>query len=240
MLQRSITSLFLLILTLCTFAQDNWQATQEKLIRERINQFVNDVNQSNVDGFVDAFSDQLYSPETKSSIKASVIQRDKTFQTKYAIHINAIKVDQKMAYEEGWFRNELIPKNGGESVIQEFDFLDVWELESDGQWRIVKAMKKERLLKTYKSLADLKGEPAQIAGNYATEKFPVNIKVTDSDQLVLIVNNGAPIKLKQTSKLTYELEGIAGAKLQFELGKGGLAQKAIMKQASGAVVAIRN
>ncbi len=239
MLRFSINTICLLCLTLYSVAQDDWQITQEKVIRERIDQFVESINSGDTEGFADAFSDKLYDPGTKAAIKTSVTQREETYQTKYSIQINEIKVDRNMAYEEGWFRNELIPKNGGESIIQEFDFLDVWELESDGKWRIIKAMKKERPLTTYKSLVNLKGELAQIVGSYATKQYPVDIKVTESNQVVLIVNNGAPIRLKPISKLEYELDGIAGAELLFEVGSNGIAQKAILKQATGEIVAQR-
>ncbi len=239
MIRFAITSACSLCMILQLAAQDNWRAEQEKIIRQRIDQFVLDVNSGNAEGFVDAFSDKLYSPQVKDGIKASVTQRSEVYEIDYEIHLNDVKVDNKMAYEEGWFRSVLVPKKGGESVVQEFDFLDVWELEEDGQWRIVKAMKKERPLAEYKTSSSLSGEPAQIAGAYKTAKFPVDIKVTASDQLVLIVNNGSPIKLKKKSDLTYLLEGVAGAELRFEIGDGGFADKAIMKQATGEVVASR-
>lgn len=235
----SITSLCLLSLTISAFSQKAWKVEHEKQIRQRITQFVDDINTANAEGFVDAFSDKLYSASTKEALKASVIERSKYYDVRYSIHLNEVKVDQKMAFEEGWFRSELLPKKSGDPIIQEFDFLDVWALESDGKWRIVKAMKKERPLKEYKAMEDLTGETAQIAGSYATDKFPVDIKITTSDQIVLIVNNGSPIKLKKTSALKYNLEGVSGAELRFELGKDGIAEKAIMKQPNGEVVADR-
>ena len=220
-------------------AQNNKQIEEEKIIRSRIDRFVDAINNVNADEFIDTFSDKLYSVETKKGLKASVLDRAKYYDINYSIHLKEVKVDHKMAYEQGWFRSELIPKNGADPVIQEFDFLDVWELENDGKWRIVKAMKKERPLKEYKPLEELTGDLAKIAGQYSTEKFPVDIKVTTSNQLVLIVNNGSPISLTKVDELTYNLDGVSGAELQFELGSNGVASKAIMKQANGNVVANR-
>lgn len=239
MIRITITLLFTMFSLVSLMAQNNWQIEQEKIIRERIERFVEAINTADEDVFSDTFSDKLYSVETKKRLKASVIERANFYTINYYIHLKEIKVDDKMAYEEGWFRSELIPKNGSEHVIQEFDFLDVWELENDGKWRIVKAMKKERPLNEYKSVSVLNGEYAKIAGSYATDKFPVDIKVTTSDQLVLVVNNGSPITLKKNGELSYSLDGVSGAELKFELGSTGVATKAIMKQANGDVIANR-
>ena len=239
MKQFTLTLILLVITVTNNFAQSSWQKEQEEIIRNRIDEFVKDVNSSNAEGFVDAFSDLLYSEKSKNAIKLSVAERAKVYDIKYSIHLKEVKVDEKMAYEEGWYRSELIPKDGSEPVIQEFDFLDIWALESDGKWRIVKAMKKERPLNDYKLLSELGGEDAKIAGAYSTDKVKVEIKVTVSNQLVLIVNNGSPIKLIKNGSLAYKLEGVSGAELVFEIGSDGLATKAIMKQANGDVIANR-
>ena len=234
------------ITTICLFCslsflngQNNSNKEKENIIRQRIEQFVIDVNNSNAEGFADTFSDKLYSQDTKTGIKSSIEKRGKLFDIKYTIHIKEIKVDNKMAYEEGWFRSELTPKKGGKTIIQEFDFLDVWELEKDNKWRIIKALKVERLIQEYKNISELTGEFPLIVGTFKSKKITVDIKVTNTNDLVLIVNGGAPIKLKKTSKLAYNLEGVPGAELSFELDNNGVANKAIMNQASGKVIANR-
>ena len=45
--------------------------------------------------------------------------------------------------------------------------------------------------------------------------------------------------MTKVDELTYNLDGVSGAELQFELGSNGVASKAIMKQANGNVVANR-
>lgn len=240
--ERSIKPSFVFVLvifiTKISLAQ-TYQVDQENAIKQRIDQFVDDVNNSNAEGFVDAFSDKLYSRESKQGIKQTISQRGAYYDIEYSIHIKEVRVDKKLAYEEGWYRNVLTPKNGGDKIIEQYDFLDVWELEADGKWRIIKALKVERPLNEYKLSTDLDGEMAIIAGSYKTEQLEVEIKINLNNQPVLIVSGGNPIILEKNAALTYELKGVPGALLRFEVGNEMKAAKAILTQASGEIVAKR-
>ncbi len=143
MLQHKLKSLVLVALLLTTSRMHAQTAGKkdEAVIKARIDQFVADFKSGNGAGFVDIFSDSYYSPQKKKGLIQSIEQMAQNYRIDYEIQVDEIKVDQDMAYEVGSFRSTLTPKAQGDVISESYDFLDVWERESDGKWRITKAMK---------------------------------------------------------------------------------------------------
>lgn len=136
--------LTLLVATQMQAQEDKERKRDEAIIKARIDQFVADFKSGNGEGFVDIFSDSYYAPEKKKGIIQSIQQMAQTYTIDYQIQVDEIKVDRDMAYEIGSYKSTLTPKAQGEIIRQAYDFLDIWEREEDGKWRITRAIKTKK------------------------------------------------------------------------------------------------
>lgn len=141
---RFTISLLTLLITMITNGQNSQQQKDAATIKARIEQFVKDFKSGNGEGFVDVFSDKYYSTEQKAGIIQSISQMAQSYTIDYEIKVDDIKVDRDMAYEIGSYTSTLTPKKQGDAIRETYDFLDVWEREADGKWRITKALKTKK------------------------------------------------------------------------------------------------
>lgn len=218
-------------------AQDKLQ--HEHQIRKLVNQYEAHVSKADAKAFVSMHSTKTYTPVELASIQAGINQRASLFDVTYDFTINSIYVGQELAYEEGQYKSRLTPKESGKEIHQAFDYLRVWQLNDQKQWQIAQLIENERPLDSYKSIDSLKGEHAQIAGTYHTENLEVEIKITISDQVVLIVNQGAPLQLFRVDEMEYQVDAVPGAIMRFTKVTSGIASQAILDQVSRKVVAER-
>lgn len=217
----------------------NKQQKKDKTqIEDRINQFVIDFKSGNGEGFADIFSDTYIPPEQKKAIAGSIKQMFDLYIIEYEININDIKVDVNMAYEEGWYRTTLTPRQQGDEIIEEYDFLDVWEKEN-GEWRITKALKTKRTTSTPKKPDDTSDDYSAFLGKYEVNGSILEIIKDDENQLALLSPGQPPIVLESTGANQFQLKGVPGATILFETGDGDSYDVLRLKQATGELVANR-
>src|SRR5207237_8755947 len=53
-----------------------------------------------------------------------------------AVTIIAIEFEGSTAYDHGWHKLTLTPKNGGAASTQRYRYFEKWRREPDGQWKI--------------------------------------------------------------------------------------------------------
>jgi len=53
-----------------------------------------------------------------------------------AVTIIAIEFEGSTAYDHGWHKLTLTPKNGGASSTQRYRYFEKWRRQLDGQWKI--------------------------------------------------------------------------------------------------------
>jgi ketosteroid isomerase-like protein len=121
----------------------------EAAISNRIADFARAFNAGDVNGVMAAFWDDFVSVESglptesgssalttwENSLKATFEHYDRNLK----IIGDQIKVSGNMAFERGSVDLVLIRKGGGEKVIENHRFLDVWE-KRRGQWKLIAVM----------------------------------------------------------------------------------------------------
>lgn len=128
-------------LSTCNLMGQSENNEAAKAIKKRVEQLIVDYNEGNGEDFADVFSEKFYPAAQKQAIKLNVEQVHQIYEVDYSIKLEKIAADSKMGYEKGVFTLKLIPKAGGDEVVQRWEFLDIWELEADGKWRITNAVK---------------------------------------------------------------------------------------------------
>ena len=103
-------------------------------------------NEGDVDGvlsvFGDAYSDMsvglasFYGPEAPAVLKHRLNELFASYKAQLAVTIISIRVNRPWAFDWGWHQLTLIPKKGGAPIITRTRYLEIWQKDADGQWKI--------------------------------------------------------------------------------------------------------
>jgi ketosteroid isomerase-like protein len=103
-------------------------------------------NQGNVKGvlavFADAYSDMsaglasFYGTEAKTVLKHRLKKLFMRYDVELAVTIISIRVQGPLAFDWGWHKLTLTPKKGGRSITTRTRYLEIWQKDAAGQWKI--------------------------------------------------------------------------------------------------------
>lgn len=159
----SPTSLLLVsfvCVALCAGAQTKSTDPDVAAIRKAIDQFIASYNTGRVDDLLKVYSadfvDMSQGEHTLRGRNAidDTAQRIRDTFRKFNPHLEVdteeIIVSGDYAFDRGELTVSLTPKAGGDPVIVKRRFLEVWRKESNGEWRVIRAM--DNAVSEHKSL----------------------------------------------------------------------------------------
>jgi uncharacterized protein (TIGR02246 family) len=92
--------------------------------------------------YADAYSDMsvglasFYGTEGRAVLKHRLKQLFAEYTAQLAVTIISIRVTGDWAFDWGWHNLTLTPKQGGMPVTRRTRYLEIWQKNSEGQWRI--------------------------------------------------------------------------------------------------------
>jgi ketosteroid isomerase-like protein len=103
-------------------------------------------NAGNVDLLLTAFADEFtdmssgtpsfFGADAKSIFRMRMTSLFKQHQATLIVTIIAIRVFSNAAFDYGWHRLTLTPREGGESTTTRKRYFETWQKTSSGEWKI--------------------------------------------------------------------------------------------------------
>jgi ketosteroid isomerase-like protein len=103
-------------------------------------------NDGDVEGVLSVFGDgysdmsaglaSFYGPEARAVLKHRLKELFARYKTLLAVTIISIRVNGPWAFDWGWHQLTLTPKKGGTPIIKRTRYLEIWQKDAQGQWRI--------------------------------------------------------------------------------------------------------
>lgn len=104
-------------------------------------------NNGDVEGalavFADGFGDMsaglasFYGPEARAVLRHRLRRTFAVYRVQLVVTIISIRVQGQWAFDWGWHKLILKPKKRGKSVTTRKRFLEIWQKQADGEWKIV-------------------------------------------------------------------------------------------------------
>jgi ketosteroid isomerase-like protein len=79
----------------------------------------------------------FWGEEAKAVLQHRLKETFTRFRAELAVTIISISIMGNMAFDWGWHKLKLTAKKGGKTVTKKTRYLELWQKEADGQWRIV-------------------------------------------------------------------------------------------------------
>ncbi len=233
--------IFLVLLALlCMVNGVEAQTKQSEAIKKRVRQLEADYNAGRAEAFADAFSDKLRDSESKKALITQVNQTHQFYNVTYVIDLEKIDADKKMGYEKGSFTLTLKPKGAGQEIVQTYNFLDIWELESDGKWRITNAIKhlvEEPATEVKSGAISAKLKP--FVGKYELSGTISEISASSNETLLLQVPGQPVLELEHDSGDKYVVKKFPSIFIQFNRGDNQKITEFELHQSTGMSVVKR-
>jgi ketosteroid isomerase-like protein len=92
--------------------------------------------------FADAYSDMsaglasFYGTEAKTVLKHRLKKLFARYRVELAVTIISIRVQGPLAFDWGWHKLTLRPKKGGTSMTTRARYLEIWQKDADGSWKV--------------------------------------------------------------------------------------------------------
>jgi ketosteroid isomerase-like protein len=92
--------------------------------------------------FADAYSDMsaglasFYGTEAKIVLKHRLNKLFARYRADLAVTIISIRVQGPLAFDWGWHKLTLTPRKGGRSITTRTRYLEIWQKDAPGQWKI--------------------------------------------------------------------------------------------------------
>jgi ketosteroid isomerase-like protein len=92
--------------------------------------------------FADAYSDMsaglasFYGSEAKAVLKHRLQKLFMRYYAELAVTIISIRVQGTLAFDWGWHKLTLTPRKGGRSITTRTRYLEIWQKDARGQWKI--------------------------------------------------------------------------------------------------------
>ena len=103
-------------------------------------------SEGNVNGvlsvFADGYSDisaglaSFCSIEARAVLKHRLKELFAKYNAQLAVTIISIRVQGPMAFDWGWHKLTLTPKKGGRSITTRKRYLEIWQKDTKGKWKI--------------------------------------------------------------------------------------------------------
>jgi ketosteroid isomerase-like protein len=103
-------------------------------------------NSANVAGVLATFADGLtnmidggpsfWGPEAKQALELSLRETFANYNAHLAVVIIDITVYGNVAFEQGWYKVKLMPRNGGTESYTKYRYCERWQKQADGAWKI--------------------------------------------------------------------------------------------------------
>jgi uncharacterized protein (TIGR02246 family) len=78
----------------------------------------------------------FWGAEAKSVLRHRVREMFSRYRAELAITIISIRIQGSMAFDWGWHKLTLTAKKTGRKITKRTRYLEIWQKEEDGQWRI--------------------------------------------------------------------------------------------------------
>jgi ketosteroid isomerase-like protein len=78
----------------------------------------------------------FWGAEAKSVLEHRLRQLFARYHAHLAVTIISIRVQGRLAFDWGWHKLTLKPKKKGRAITRRTRYLEIWQKETDGQWRI--------------------------------------------------------------------------------------------------------
>jgi len=90
------------------------------------------------DGFADASAGlaSFYGVEARAVLKHRLKKLFAKYDAQLAVTIISIRVEGPMAFDWGWHKLTLTPKKGGRSITSRTRYLEIWQKDTSGKWKI--------------------------------------------------------------------------------------------------------
>jgi len=119
-------------------------------LREVVEDFVRAYNTGDVDRLMSAYADDFVDmPEGEPTLAGARAYEDTSARlrdtfAKFTGNLN-VQVEESVVFDDwafdwGTLRVELQPKSGGEPVVVERRFLEIWRRQAGGEWKVARAM----------------------------------------------------------------------------------------------------
>jgi ketosteroid isomerase-like protein len=122
----------------------------QKKIRRAIDKFVTAYNAADVDRLVTVYAaDFIDMSEAEPTLRGAEARQDTVvrlrdtfakFTGQLTVEVDEIETMGDWAFDRGTIRIELRSRTGGPPVLVERRFLEIWRRETDGVWRVTRAM----------------------------------------------------------------------------------------------------
>lgn len=130
----------------CNQESDSSQNKEaERIIKMKLNQWVKDFENRNMEGVKSIFSKELIgsyqgsNEQTYNDIEGSYWFGNDTISPAYHLEIEEIRADQKMAYvRDTWAYVEKNLNTNSIDTLLKIRSYEIWSLESDKEWRITR------------------------------------------------------------------------------------------------------
>jgi ketosteroid isomerase-like protein len=92
--------------------------------------------------FADGYSDvsagcaSFYGPEAQAVLKHRLKELFSRYRADVAVTIISIRVQGPWAFDWGWHKLTLKPKDGGRTITERRRYLEIWQKGADRRWRI--------------------------------------------------------------------------------------------------------
>jgi ketosteroid isomerase-like protein len=90
------------------------------------------------DGFADLSAGQpsFYGPEARAVLRHRMKKLFARYRAQLAITIISIRIHGRFAFDWGWHTLTLLPKGAGRPLVTRTRYLEIWQKDSGGKWRI--------------------------------------------------------------------------------------------------------
>ena len=92
--------------------------------------------------FADAYSDMsaglasFYGAEAKTVLKHRLKKLFTRYRAELTVTIISFRIQGSLAFDWGWHRLTLTPKKGGRSITTRTRYLEIWQKNAAGSWKI--------------------------------------------------------------------------------------------------------
>src|SRR5438128_7818497 len=78
----------------------------------------------------------FYGTEAQAVLRYRMKQLFARYRAQLAVTIISIRVQGALAFDWGWHKLTLTPKKGGRPIATRTRYLEIWQKDADGTWKI--------------------------------------------------------------------------------------------------------
>jgi ketosteroid isomerase-like protein len=92
--------------------------------------------------FADGFADMSSGPPSFFGVEAKAVLRHRlkilfaNYRAQLAVTIISIRIQGALAFDWGWHTLTLIPRQGGRPTVTRTRYLEIWQKDAEGKWKI--------------------------------------------------------------------------------------------------------